>query len=47
MKNTNFGGFNKKKNSPPQLPQLFKLHNNGNGSNHKNKFNNKNKFKYY
>ena len=47
MKNTNFGGFNKKKTSPPQLPQLFKLYNNGNSTNHKNKFNNKNKFKYY
>ncbi len=44
MKNTNFGGFNKKKNSS-QLPQLVKIHNNGNGSNPKNK--NKNKFKYY
>ena len=44
MKNTNFGGFNKKKNSS-QLPQLFKIHNNGNGSNPKTK--NKNKFKYY
>ena len=43
MKNTNFGGFNKKKNTS-QLPQLF---NNGNGSNHKNKLNSKNKFKYY
>ena len=47
MKNTNFGVFNKKKNSPSQLPQLFKAYNNGNGSNHKNKFNSKNKFKYY
>ena len=46
MKNTNFGGFNKKKNSS-QLPQLFKMHNNGNGSNPKNKYNIKNKFKYY
>ena len=43
MKNNIFG-FNKKKNS--QLPQLFKLYNNGNG-NSKNKNNNKNKFKYY
>ena len=46
MKNTNFGGFNKKKNSS-QLPQLFKINNNGNGSNQKNKYNVKNKFKYY
>ena len=46
MKNTNFGGFNKKKNSS-QLPQLFKINNNGNGSNQKNKYNAKNKFKYY
>ena len=46
MKNNNFGGMGKKKNSPPQLPQLFKIHN-GNGTNGKNKFNNKNKFKYY
>ena len=46
MKNSNFGGFNKKKNSS-QLPQLMKINNNGNGSNHKNKFNSKNKFKYY
>ena len=46
MKNTNFGGFNKKKNSS-QLPQLFKMNNNGNGSNPKNKYNIKNKFKYY
>ena len=46
MKNNNFGGMGKKKNSPPQLPQLFKIHN-GIGSNGKNKFNNKNKFKYY
>lgn len=46
MKNNNFGGMGKKKNSPPQLPQLFKIHN-GNGANGKNKFNNKNKFKYY
>ena len=45
MKNNIFG-FNKKKNSH-QLPQLYKLYNNGNGSNPKNKFNNKNKFKYY
>ena len=45
MKNTNFGGFGKKKNTS-QLPNLFKGHN-GNGSNPKNKFNNKNKFKYY
>ena len=43
MKNTNFGGFNKKKNST-HLPQLFKINSN---NNHKNKFNNKNKFKYY
>ena len=47
MKNNNFGGFSKKKNSPPQLPQLYKMNNNnGNGSNYKNKFY-KNKFKYY
>ena len=46
MKNTNFGGVNKKKNSS-QLPQLFKINNNGNGSNQKNKYNVKNKFKYY
>ena len=45
MKNTNFGGFGKKKNTS-QLPNLFKGHN-GNGSNPKNKFNNKTKFKYY
>ena len=44
MKNNNFGGFGKKKNSPPQLPQLYKMY--GNGTNNKNKFN-KNKFKYY
>ena len=46
MKNSNFGGFNKKKNTS-QLPQLMKINNNGNVSNHKNKYNNKNKFKYY
>ena len=42
-KNSNFG-FGKKKNA--LLPQLYKLNNNGNGLNYKNKLG-KNKFKYY